>query len=377
MRHFLTGIFYAAAAFTGLATAASDCDNGPWQDVSMTGFNGGSDWCETKWKAGMVIKGVEVWSDRDVVSGVRFYYSNGEVSAIHGKMLSGNVEEDKYKKLEWDPAVDRITSLTTWGNFGRKSVGRIEILTAKGGKLSVGKDVSNQNAYSHKVHTGIILAAFGKSGWHVDLIGFTFLKGKQAKVEITDVKFEKSVEQLNKERVGISPYALDIQEFSNDLDEPIQEEFGKEWKEKNRFEVTTTNTNSWGVSASFGVSAGVPMFSVTSNFGMEYSQSKTETTVKSNEDETNLSWKKTITLPPKSKMFCRASVYKGDFKGKFTSKVNVYTDANPKSPAITYNSSGEMHTTKWSKTKSECQKTQFKDKMPALTRRKRAVAFVA
>lgn len=115
--------------------------------------------------------------------------------------IEGNPgDERRHKVLEWDPATDRIVSASTWGNFGRKSLGRVELITASGGRLSVGKDVSNQNEYKHDVGAGVLLGAFGRQGWQIDQLGFNFLRGKKANMKISDVKYEKSPEQLNKDR---------------------------------------------------------------------------------------------------------------------------------------------------------------------------------
>lgn len=73
-----------AASFVGIASA-SDCDNGPWAPVSVTGFDGGNQWCDTQWKSGLVITGVEVWSDGDIVNAIKFRYSDGRWSDPRGR----------------------------------------------------------------------------------------------------------------------------------------------------------------------------------------------------------------------------------------------------------------------------------------------------
>lgn len=52
----------AAALFSAVVHAQDDCGEGPWSDVSYTGGDGGGRFCATKWKAGVVVTGVEVWA---------------------------------------------------------------------------------------------------------------------------------------------------------------------------------------------------------------------------------------------------------------------------------------------------------------------------
>lgn len=173
-----------AAACLLTAVRASDCSDGPWQDVQWVGGQGGGDFCATKYKQGVVITGVEVWANKGGVRAIQFYYSDGTNSGQFGK-----IDGDRHGRLDWDPAVDGISQVKSWGNGRGQHLGRVQIRTKKGAELDVGKDTSGQDTFESKTASGIMLGAFGRSGDLVDSLGFLFLKSKIERITIDDVVF--------------------------------------------------------------------------------------------------------------------------------------------------------------------------------------------
>lgn len=174
-------------------TTADDCENGPWTDVSSTGTGGGgSRYCATKWKDGIVITGVEIWASTKAVRAVQFYYSDGTNSDLFGK-----IDGDRHGRMDWDPALDGISQVKTWGDGRGQYLGRIQIRTKKGAELDVGKDTNGQATFETKVNSGIMLGVFGMSSDLIDNLGFLFLKSTIDKITIDDVVFDETPEQLN------------------------------------------------------------------------------------------------------------------------------------------------------------------------------------
>lgn len=190
--------------------AADDCSEGPWTDVSSTGGGGGGGFCATKWKSGVVITGVEAWANDKGVRAIQFYYSDGSNSNLYGK-----IDGDRHAKMEWDPAVDTIDQVRTWGNGRGENLGRVQIRTTQGKELDVGKDTNGQDTFESKVASGILLGAFGASGDLIDSLGFIFLKSKIERISIDDVVFKETPEELNKRMEGLTTVILDYADHTN------------------------------------------------------------------------------------------------------------------------------------------------------------------
>lgn len=176
----------AAAIFSSFA-AAADCANGPWQDVQYVGGKDGSEFCFTKWDQGIVMTGLEAWATMDEIQGIQFYYSDGTTSGMVGKLKETTT---KHARIDWDPATDGVEQLKTWGNGIGTLLGRVYLRTKAGAEFDVGKeDTSGQDVFESKTASGILLGAFGRSGWLIDGVGFLFMKSKIDKMTIEDVSF--------------------------------------------------------------------------------------------------------------------------------------------------------------------------------------------
>lgn len=176
----------AVALFSGIVNAADDCESGPWiaANIQWTGGPGGARYCATKWKQGIVITGVEVYASNKAVEAIQFFYSDGSNSPQFGEP-----NEEKKARMDWDPSVDSLSLVKTWGNGRGKWLGRVYMRTKTGKELDMGKDTSGQDTYEHSVESGILLGAFGNSGDSIDSLGLLFLKSKIDKMTVSEVVF--------------------------------------------------------------------------------------------------------------------------------------------------------------------------------------------
>jgi hypothetical protein len=135
-KHIFVG---ALTLFSGIANAIGDCDSGPWNagNIMWVGGEGGSPWCATKWKAGVVITGVEVYGSGKGVEAIQFFYSDGTNSP-----QVGEPNEERKQRLDWDPSVDSLSQVKSWGNGRGKYLGRVYFRTKSGKELDMGKGKS-------------------------------------------------------------------------------------------------------------------------------------------------------------------------------------------------------------------------------------------
>lgn len=177
----------AVALCVGVTNAMGDCDNGAWNpaNVQWTGGVGGEPWCATKHKSGIVISGVEVWASKKAVEAIQFFYSDGTNSPQFGIVNSN----ERHARLDWDPSIDSLSQVKTWGNGRGKYLGRLFIRTKKGAELDVGKNTNGQDTYEHNVESGILLGAFGAQGDVIDSLGLLFLRSKIDRMSISGIEF--------------------------------------------------------------------------------------------------------------------------------------------------------------------------------------------
>jgi len=186
------------------ADRIDDCADGPYQSgtdqngnsaIHSIGGGTGSPFCETKWKQGLVIKGIEVWADSNCVRAVQFKYSDDSLGNMIGK-ADGNIN----KRIMWDPISTRVEKLELWGDGKGKRLGRIKIRLSNNEEFDAGKDTLGQTTYNMVVGAGIMLGAYGGSGTDVDMLGILFLGSKVESLKITDLKLDADSKTLNEQK---------------------------------------------------------------------------------------------------------------------------------------------------------------------------------
>lgn len=361
-------IFGVAALFAATTAAQSDCDRGPWARVSHTGGNNGAGFCATKYKAGIVITGVEVWADTKSVRAIQFFYSDGTNSQQWGK-----INGDRKGRLNWDPSTDSISQVKTWGNGKGQFLGRVQIRTKSGKELDVGKDTNGQDTFESDVGSGIMLGAFGASGDVIDRLGFLFLKSKVTKVTIDDVKFKDTPADLNKRKEGIEMVTVDYADHVNTHPNATQNfKFEKSSEKSISKKYINTGTSTFGFSQAFEISGKILDLGGSSTTTLAYEYSKSNTEEIGNDSKVTLTYAVETELQPGQRIYCRAQAMRGSYRGTYSSTVNVWLADGTK---FGFQQGGTMDQVSWSSASSECNGKPFTDKTKMVT--KRATKFIA
>ncbi|KAF2463206.1 uncharacterized protein BDR25DRAFT_397308 [Lindgomyces ingoldianus] len=339
-------------------SSASDCDEGPWAPVSATGSSDtGSPWCETKWKQGPIITGVEVWSNNERVRAIRFSYSDGSVGELHGR-----IDGDRHGIISWDPANDKIIQATTWGDGKAHALGRLYLKTQTGKELNVGKDTGGQASFDHDVGSGIMMTAFGRQGYDIDQLGFNFLRGEIKKITIGDVKFEENPDDLNAEKKGLQPVSLDYQHLNNiNGGDKIYKEVTHKRTEKTSKTWTQSTMHTFGIKYSVEISGEVMDIGVKASYELSYQFQRTDTISTTVEDTKEFGWTFKMEVSPGKELYCREFAWQGVFNGKYTSTVSVELEDGY---VFQYPESGQMNQVQWSESTDECRDTDFDDGIP-------------
>lgn len=198
MKTFTTLIGLTATLVAGVvADTPPDClwgDGTPFKDLAAIGDIHNKDAptavdiCETQWKQGNVVVGIEVWATKKNLAGYQLYYSGGEKSH-----MIGSKEGDHYQKLEWDAKTVTISKLHMWSNPEATRTGKVYIELNDGRTLDVGMDKPAETTHYMEVGSGVLLGSFGKADSAIVALGFIFLESKVTKISLGDFKFDEDM----------------------------------------------------------------------------------------------------------------------------------------------------------------------------------------
>ncbi|KAF1997078.1 hypothetical protein P154DRAFT_565573 [Amniculicola lignicola CBS 123094] len=358
----VVGATYFIAGLTSVVKA-NDCWDGPFAGLSQTGGGGGGEFCDTKWKEGVVVTGFEAWANSKNVRAFQLYYSDGSNSRLYGK-----IDGDKHARIDWDPAVDSISQIRTWGNGRAESLGRVQIRTKAGKELDVGKDTNGQDTFETEIGTGIMMGAFGGSGDYIDRLGFSMLRGKIDKISIDDVVFDEDPEALNARMEGLKTVTLDYADHTNDHPEANETfSFGKTETRTASKKFSSTASHTFGWSNAIELSGKILDLGASSTTTLKYEYSKATTEESTTETSVTLTYTVATALKPGQRVFCRATAMYGEYDGDYASTVNIWLEDGF---TFGFKSGGNMKQIQWSDASSVCQDTDF---APS----KRAVKFLA
>jgi hypothetical protein len=85
------------ASLAAFAHGASDCDDGPFAAMTTAGIQHAAA-CESKWKSGEIIVGIEAWSAKFHVKAIRFKYSQSGWGPTYGQTPG---VEQAHQAKEW------------------------------------------------------------------------------------------------------------------------------------------------------------------------------------------------------------------------------------------------------------------------------------
>lgn len=182
-----------------------------WTGGSHSG-EGIKTYCDTFYKDGYVITGIETWYGDSTIDGLKVYYSNGETSLVYGR------HKGRGQKTSWNPS-DRVELLSIYGNGKGEWVSRIKIRIKGGAETNHGKtedETSSQTPSQNDIGTGILLgmqiAIDENEDSGIRRLGFMWLDDEIDRAVETDFQFEESLENLNsrKEYVSHRPLRLSV-----------------------------------------------------------------------------------------------------------------------------------------------------------------------
>jgi hypothetical protein len=196
----LLAVFSVATSLIAGVAAIGDCDAGPWGDLLAIGdIHDDSkvdiDICETQWKQGRVVKGIEVWADKNSIAGIQLTYSNDDTSH-----MIGSKKGEHHKKLDWDPKTVFISEVNMWSNPRATRTGKIYIKLTNGDTLDVGMDKPAETTHYMEVGAGVMLGGYGRADTAVTAWGFMFLESKVKEISIGDFKYDEDLKTVQSQR---------------------------------------------------------------------------------------------------------------------------------------------------------------------------------
>ncbi|RDL34412.1 uncharacterized protein BP5553_07540 [Venustampulla echinocandica] len=359
---------------------ADGCEKGPFGDSHKFGKTGGGYYCDTAWDKGLVITGLEVWANEWHVKGIQWAYSDGTKSVVRGMNVG-----DRNQAITWG-AGDKITRLQMWGNYAGDAVGKIEIETSSGKKLSQGSDVGTFGGEPVLTHSGILLGGRGSSNDFVNELEMLFLASNVQKggAVITAVKFQDNLDDWNKKMKGIETTSLDAAYFINSNKKGSKQSYQFSKSLSRSVGKTLTQQYSTTLGASVSVTVGaeveVPLFKASESVtaSASYSYEAMDSTSTDTTTTGSLTWTLGGDLEPNHCVECTGSAIGGTYESDYESTVTI-TLATGQKFKITQ--PGHFNSTNWAKSSTECKDIPIKDCPKTATEigggTKRGVVFIS
>jgi hypothetical protein len=107
---------------------------------------GGTGFCDTKWKKGLVVTGMTIWAEKFHIKGLLLKYSDGSDGDLHGQATGDRkwTPESPKNALDWGQE-ESIKNIQMWHNWndgkGPDGIGRIEVTVGESKKLVVSSDI--------------------------------------------------------------------------------------------------------------------------------------------------------------------------------------------------------------------------------------------
>ena len=202
-------------AITSVA-AIGDCDNGPFAARQPVGdkhdaSNADVDICETQWPSGNVVRGVEVWGNKDRISGILLTYSNQEHSHLVGARAG-----DYHQALDWDPFTVSVSRVVLWSDKDAKQLGGIRVELSNGDNMEMKVQQISEVIFSPDVGSGIILGGYGRADDHITAWGWLFLEDKVDKIQIGDFKWDQDQDEFVKSQAYVHNDSLVIKSLTTE-----------------------------------------------------------------------------------------------------------------------------------------------------------------
>jgi hypothetical protein len=223
MRHSFEQVLIGASIMLSMTNAQftppkDDCDNesfinSPVSGAPWTHGSGNTYFCDTKWKNGVLICGIQTWANKYHQRGFRMKYSDDTWGPVHGTVMQeyeGDNWTGDYAKntIEWDcskPLQDirMISNYPGFGKYGSEgvsdAVGGIRLTAPGGVEYNVHGDIGSFSGTTFGLGSGFLVGARGRSGGFLDTLEWRLLASPVQSAEIKSMKFKKDLNTVNKQ----------------------------------------------------------------------------------------------------------------------------------------------------------------------------------
>ncbi|KAF2277834.1 uncharacterized protein EI97DRAFT_487852 [Westerdykella ornata] len=397
---FTRGLLLSLAA---LVLAEDNCDARPDEAPFAPGRVGGVAFpdpaddkvtCVSRWKSGEVIVGMEAWSTRTQITGIKFKFDRTGWTGVMGTTVQGR--SWYAKRGEW--AADQPVRVEVWNKKSKvfNGPGRIRIFKEGTDEILFEVGIGDSEIEGDKLNDidqgiGIILGAKTRSAEHLHTIEFKFLKSKVVKTQLTAINVVENLDDWNNEQRGIETVSLAETYYKNHnpIGGPNQTyTFTNTIKKSESKIITQQYTNSWtaGIEVTVGGKVGIPFVAegeISANTKFEYQRQNMGSTAMSytyDKDLTNTQGSGVTAnmLPPQRAAHCQFDAVSGTFDSAYSGTIEATLADGTK---YSYFTDGDIHSVGWAKTSSSCEEMDIKDVPEDVAEgqtadtRKRAVEF--
>ncbi|KAF2642686.1 hypothetical protein P280DRAFT_506049 [Massarina eburnea CBS 473.64] len=326
-------------------------------------------YCETRWKDGLVVNGIELWANKWNVQAFRVRYSDGSWSNIHGNKDYKDVHDNK--QITWDSGT-RIEKIQYYENHARDSPGSFHWKVEGEDEVDVGASSLWKSIKTADISSGLLLGVWGKAddSAFISSMQLLFLKTDVESAQITDMVFDSSIDDVNAKLSGIDNVYLARVAIKNTNTDGTNKTytFSNSATRQNTLSTTqsTTNTVTAGTSLSVSAEVGVPLLGegkVDATVSASYSYTHMTSTDTTESTAWTMSWNEGVTgnlLAPGTAAVCSATAYQGKYSSGYTSTV---TASLKDGSSFTYKQRGQFDSVGFAQGSSNCEIMAI-DKIP-------------
>ncbi|CAI6289447.1 unnamed protein product [Periconia digitata] len=329
-------------------------------------------YCETRWKQGLVVNGIEVWASKDNVQAFRLRYTDGTWSKQYG---NPKPDDWSHEQVLWDSG-DKIESIKIQPNKKRDSPGKMEWKIKGKEPVTLGSKKTWGDQIDAELFSGIFLGVWGKGDAdYLSSMMLLFLKTDVEAAEISEMKFDQTIEEMNAKQEGIEDIFMSriVIENTNKFGDNKTYSFintGQRDK-KMSAQQSTTHTISAGTELTVSGKAGVPLLAeaeVSASVSAGYQLAHMETKGTEQTSIFKMEWNESGELKPGFAAVCQAIAYKGTYSSGYTSTVKSFLRDGS---SFSYTQRGHFDSVGYMEGKSNCEITTL-DKVPPGIEKKEA-----
>ncbi|KAF2634120.1 hypothetical protein P280DRAFT_543952 [Massarina eburnea CBS 473.64] len=319
----LATLLATSAALIASVAAIGDCDNGPFAGLQAVGDkHDASDSdipiCETQWKRGRVVKGVEVWGSKDRISGIQLTYTNDDKSNMIGARAGVY-----HQSLDWDPATVTVSRAVLWSDKDARQLGGLRIELSNDQNLEMKVDKISSVVFSPDVGSGILMGGWGRADDHITAWGWMFLEDKVSKISIGDFKWDQDQKQFAKSQAGIKSTVLTYDAHYTTTSNATTVGFDVPKSVTNSYSYSQSVSFTFGFGYQLEISAQVAGAGPKSTTSINFEVGTESTKTWSKSDNVGLTFKVSQPAVPGKTTMCVGFVEFGEFDMGYDAKVTI------------------------------------------------------